>query len=121
MNETYFFDTYAFFEILNANLEYKRFESVQIVTTVFNLAELNYGLKKRLSETVADKITEEYYNTIVEVTLEDIQKAMSLKIKYKEFSIPDTIGYLIAKRLGIKFLTGDEGFRDFENVEFIKK
>ena len=46
---------------------------------------------------------------------------MSLKLKHKNLSIPDSIGYITAKRLGIKFLTGDEDFRNFENVEFIKK
>jgi len=46
---------------------------------------------------------------------------MDLKIKHKDLSIPDVIGYIVAKRYGAKFLTGDEGFRNMENVEFVKK
>ena len=46
---------------------------------------------------------------------------MDLKIKFKQLSIPDVIGYTLANRLHIKFLTGDEGFREMQNVEFIKK
>ena len=33
----------------------------------------------------------------------------------------DCIGYIIAKRLGMKFLTGDKEFEGFENVEFVKQ
>jgi len=32
----------------------------------------------------------------------------------------DCIGYIIAKKSGVQFLTGDEHFKDFENVEFVK-
>ena len=46
---------------------------------------------------------------------------MTMKSKNKQLSIPDAIGYIIAKKLNIKFLTGDERFRNFENVEFVKK
>ena len=44
----------------------------------------------------------------------------SFKNKNKQLSIPDAIGYIIANRLNIKFLTGDEAFRNIENVEFVK-
>jgi predicted nucleic acid-binding protein len=45
---------------------------------------------------------------------------MDLKKKEKELSIPDCIGFVIAKRLGAKFLTGDKAFEKKENVEFVK-
>ena len=38
----------------------------------------------------------------------------------KKLSIPDAIGYTVAKRLGIKFLTGDKEFEHMEDTEFIK-
>ena len=46
---------------------------------------------------------------------------MDLEAKYKKMSIPNVIGYIVAERYGVKFLTGDEGFRNFNNVEFVKK
>jgi uncharacterized protein len=46
---------------------------------------------------------------------------MDLKTKHRKLSIPDAIGYTIAKRLEIKFLTGDEDFKNYDNVEFVKK
>ncbi len=121
MNEVFFFDTYAFIEIIAGNPKYKRFEDSQIITTIFNLAELNYILKKEMSKEKADKYVQEYEKYIAEVTIEDIKNAMDLKIRDKQLSIPDVVGYTVAKRYNIKFLTGDQGFKDKMNVEFIKK
>lgn len=121
MSERFFFDTYAIFEVLNANPKYEPYTEAQIITTMFNLAELNYNLKKEKNKEIADKITEKYWESVVEVTLEDIKNAMDMKTKNRDFSIPDVIGYAVAKRHNVKFLTGDEDFNGMENVEFIKK
>jgi uncharacterized protein len=69
----------------------------------------------------ADNFTADYYGYIVEVNLEDIKKATDLMLQHKNLSIPDAIGYIIAKRYKVKFLTGDDDFKEFDNVEFIKK
>lgn len=120
MSEIYFFDTYAFFEIIHGNPDYKRFEDANVITTIFNLSELNYGLKKEKDIKSADEITEKYRQFLVDVKLEDIKEAMNLKVKQKQLSIPDVIGYIIAKKNKVKFLTGDKGFRNMDNVEFVK-
>lgn len=120
MSELYFFDTYAFFEIIRGNSDYKKYEEINVITTVFNLAELNYGLKKEKDEKSANEITEKYRTFLVEVTLDDVKEAMSLKIKNKQMSIPDVIGYTIAKKYNAKFLTGDKEFKNMPNVEFVK-
>ncbi|MDP3728578.1 MAG: PIN domain-containing protein [bacterium] len=121
MTETYFFDTYAFFEIIYGNPKYSKYKEAEAMTTIFNLAELSYGLKKEIDSKVADNFIEKYKHFLVEVKIEDLKEASNLKRKYKELSLPDVIGYVVAKRCGVKFLTGDEGFRNLENVEFVKK
>ena len=124
MNEekqTYFFDTYAFFEIINGNPNYKKYVESIIITSIFNLAELDYNLKKEMTKENADLYTKEYYPNLVDVTLEDLYQATDLKSKNRQLSIPEVIGYTIAKRLKIKFLTGDEGFEKIDNVEYVKK
>jgi len=122
MNEQlFFFDTYAFFEIIRGNPLYEKYKNVPAITSIFNLAELNYNLKKELKEEQADYYTNEYAPFLVEVDLETLKKAMSFKKKYKSFSIPDAIGYHLALKMNAMFLTGDEGFRHFPNVEFVKK
>ena len=120
-DETFFFDTYAFFEIILGNPKYYKYRDVIAITTIFNLAELNYNLKKEMKEDLADEFTEKYKNYLIDVSINDIKKAMNLKIKYKSLSIPDVIGYIIANKFNVKFLTGDEGFKNFDNVEFVKK
>ena len=118
---TYFFDTYAIIEIIRGNKNYLPYTNSLIITTIFNLAELNYNLKREMDKETADKYTEDYFDFIIDISLNDLKEAMDLKIKYKDLSIPNVIGYVIAKRHGVKFLTGDESFRNLDNVEFVKK
>ena len=61
-----------------------------------------------------------FFDFVVDVRLADIKNAMDLKTTKRNLSIPDAVGYTVAKRLGIKFLTGDTDFEDMENVEFVK-
>lgn len=120
MNEIFFFDTYAFFEIINGNQNYKPYADIEFVTTIFNLAELNYNLKKEKDKKIVDEYTDKYSKFIVEVSIEDIKKAMDLKSTKRNLSIPDAVGYTVAKRLGMKFLTGDKDFEGMNNVEFVR-
>ena len=120
MSDIYFFDTSAFFEILRGNPDYKKYINAQALTTIFNIAELNYCLKKERDKKAADAISEGYWPYVVEVGLDDLKKAMDLKIKNKKLSIPDVIGYTIARRYNVKFLTGDEGFRNMPHAQFVK-
>ena len=117
----YFFDSYALFEITYGNQKYLPYAQEGGVTTIFNISELNYGLKKTKSLQEANVLTDIFKPNVIKVTWQDIKKAMDLKIKRKEMSIPDVIGYTVAKRLDIPFLTGDEDFKNLDNVEFVKK
>ena len=121
MYNTIFLDTYAIFEFLRGNPSYKKYQEVIGITTIFNIAELNYCLKKEFGDLRADEITEKYAECIVPVLVEDVKSAMTFRHAHKGLSIPDAIGYIVAKRVGSAFLTGDEGFRTLENVEFVKK
>lgn len=119
--EAYFFDTYALFEIIRGNPAYVRYKDSAALITIFNLAELNYGLKKETSKLVADSITDKYSSLLVNVSLDELKEAMNMKIGDKKFSIPDAVGYTVAKKHSVRFLTGDESFRKLPNVEFVKK
>lgn len=120
MNEQIlFFDTYAFFCVINGNPAYKKFEDIYAITTIFNLAELNFALKREKRD-LADKITNDYSKFLVSTTVEDITEAMSFRIKNRKLSIPDAIGYTVAKRYQVRFLTGDKEFEKMPNVEFVK-
>ena len=120
--DIYFFDTYAIIEIVKGNANYKRYIDCSVIISVFNLVELHLHITRIFGEEIADDILVEYSKSVVHFELEDIREMTKLKIKYakRKLSIPDTLGYSISKRLNIKFLTGDEKFKDMENVEFVK-
>ncbi len=123
LTNTFFFDTYAFFEILNANPAYAKYSvGVGVITTKFNLLELHYGILLQCGKEEADLKYDEYvaYTIVVEDVI--FKKASEFRAQHKEqkLSYIDCIGYVIAKTVGVKFLTGDKQFKDLENVEFVK-
>ena len=89
-------------------------------TTIFNMVELNYNLKKEMPKKQADLYTKKYASLVVDIEFEDIINASNLKTLNRKLSIPDCIGYIVAKRIGAKFLTGDKEFEKMANVEFVK-
>ena len=118
----YFFDTYAIIEIIEDNRNYEEYKEEEIITSILNVGELYYALLKKNAE-AAEIWYEKLKQSAVLVDVEIIKKAMKFRFenKNKKFSLVDGAGYIIAKERGLRFLTGDEGFRGFENVEFVKK
>lgn len=118
------FDTYALFEILRGNPSYTKFvedEEVEIIINNFIFAELCYGLY-RAKEPKSKEHTDTYSKYISSVKPEWIEEAMQFRLKWKDrsVSITDCVSYVMAKKLGIKFLTGDKEFEKLEGVEFVK-
>ncbi len=120
MNDFFLWGTYAFFEVIEGNKNYASYVNMKSATTIFNIAELNYNLKKEMSSKQADGYTKKYSSFLVNIEFDDIINASNLKTLNRKLSIPDCIGYVVANRIGAKFLTGDEGFRNMKNVEFVK-
>ena len=118
----FFFDSYAFFELLKGNPSYEKYKKVAIVTTKLNLFELYLGLLRDINEEIAEKYFDKYYIYIKEFDENVIKQAAKLKNKLnkRDLSMTDSIGYIFAKQLGIKFLTGDKEFENLDNVEFVK-
>lgn len=120
--ESFFFDSYAFFEILKANENYSKYKTVEIVTTKLNLFEVYFGILREKNETEAKWILDLYYPFAVDFDKSIIEESAKLKdkINNRNVSMTDCIGYALAKQLGIKFLTGDKEFEELDNVEFVK-
>jgi len=121
--ESFFFDTYAMYEIIAGNPAYKKYISgITVITTRLNMMELYYGLLSNHSK----KVAERYYGVFVEYAIdiddETIKSAMEFKLanKNKNLSYVDCIGYIMAQKRNIKFLTGDVEFKDMYGVEYVK-
>ena len=120
---SFFFDTYAFFELFKGNPAYKAYAREQaILTTKMNLFELHYHFLGSRGKAIADEIYDYYAQFAVEIDDAAIKLASSFRTLHKKrnLSYIDCLGYSIAKMRKIPFLTGDKQFRDLENVEFVK-
>ena len=126
MND-YFFDTYALHEISQKGENYAAFVSdVGIVTTKLNLMELYYSYVAKDELETAERLFERFRQFCVNVDDDTLKKAMRVRARLKRdrkgsnFSYVDCIGYVMAKKLKVKFLTGDREFEGLDNVEFVK-
>lgn len=121
--KTFFFDTYAFYEIIEGNENYRAYaKNVAIVTTKLNLMELHYGLLIQYGKKGAERYFDGLSKFAIEISDEMIKKANEFRasLKKKNLSYVDCVGYVIAKSRNIKFLTGDKEFEGLDNVEFVK-
>ena len=119
----YFFDSYALYEFVNGNVNYKKyFENYDIVLTRLNVIELFYVLLKDFNLNIARKYCEYFKAFVVEFSEEVLEKAMVFKLKNKDkkLSYIDCIGHQYALSNNLKFLTGDVKFKNFKNVEYVK-
>ena len=115
-------DTYALVELIGGNPMYTPYLEHLLLTTKFNIAELYYYLLKDYDKPTADKYLKLYSEFAIPITYSSIKAAMQFKLKHKgeKLSYADCIGYALSLELGIAFLTGDEKFRNKDNVEFVK-
>lgn len=117
----FLFDTYALFAIIRGNENYKKYLDDEIVINTFILAEFCYNLHKE-KEPRTREYLDKYAKYIHSVKPEWIDEAMKFRLSWKDrnVSITDCIGYIMSKKLGLPFLTGDKEFENLENVEFVK-
>lgn len=122
MTETYFFDTYAIVEILRSNGNYLEYINKNAIITKLNIFEVFYNIMRDFGKDKAKKAVDQYYPSVIEFGRSVIEEAAEFRLLHKkrDVSMTDCIGYIIAKKMGIKFLTGDEQFKDLPNVEFVK-
>lgn len=120
MINSLFFDSYALIEILNGNPNYMGYIKFEIFITKLNIFEVYHKLSKDVGKQDAERFLNDYYQFSTDFNEQDIINASKLKIKNKKLSMADCIGYALAKRIGIKFLTGDMEFKNLDNVEFIR-
>lgn len=117
----YFFDSYPIIEMIMGNENFERFRDVKIVTTVLNMMEVYYFLLREFNRETAEywmgKLDVELINIIrLDVAVEAVR--FRFKNKKEKLSYVDCLGYVMARKFRMKFLTGDVKFERKENVEF---
>ena len=118
----YFYDTYAVMELGKGNPQYKPFENQPFVMSVMNVGELYQISLREQGKEAADKWFTTFTAELLEITPEIMVKAVYFRFlnKKKNISLTDAVGYILALKHKLKFLTGDKEFRNLPNVEFIK-
>jgi len=119
----YFFDSYAIIEMINNNPKYFQYREELVNTTTLNVSEVYYFLLRTHNKQTADYwIRNLNFNLIKTIKLEISLEVAQFRFRFKKkhMSYVDCLGYLLAKKLGLKFLTGDKEFKNMKNVEFVK-
>jgi predicted nucleic acid-binding protein len=119
----FFYDSYAVLAYLSDNDRYSAyFEKDTGVLTRLNLLEIHYAILREHGTRAAHEVLEAYSNREIEFSLQDIEAAMKLRhaLRNLELSCADALGYHIAKKEGMKFLTGDRAFEGLPGVEFVR-
>ena len=122
METAYFLDTYALIEISKENKNFKKFEETTNFTGVMNLLEIHYAMSRSFNVRKANEIIEKLNKILVGIQIKDIKDASAFRLTYikRKFSYIDCLGYVMASNRNLKFVTGDNQFKDLENVEFVK-
>ena len=122
MIDIFFFDSYAVIELIKGNPNYGEYINSGILLTKLNLFEVYYAFLRDFGEKEADKFIEKYYPFIIDFDEFIIKEAAKFKLQNRKrnLSMTDCIGYILAQKIEIKFLTGDKEFKDLENVEYVK-
>jgi len=124
--DKFFADTYALIEILRGSRSYQQYATCELVTAEFNLLELAYAMLRDFGEEEVEAVLGRIRDNIevVKVTDREFIEASKFRVQVKrrekKLSLIDCLGYVTAKKLGIKFLTGDREFEDLDNVEYVK-
>ena len=119
----YFFDSYPIIELILGNENFEKFRDAKIVTTVLNMMEVYYFLLTEFNKNTAEywmkNLDVELINIIrLDVALEAVN--FKFENKKEKLSYVDCLGYVMARKFRMKFLTGDSKFETKENVEFAK-
>lgn len=118
----FFYDTYAIISLIEGSENYNKYKSNIITTGILNFAELYNIFLRNQGKQTADYWAKKLNFNIIEIDKDSISKAVKLRFdnRKENLSLTDCVGYILALKNNIKFLTGDEKFEDKENVEFVK-
>ena len=118
-----YLDTYALVEVSRGNQKFSKYSQEEFITSDITLAEFYGVLLREFNEKTAEYWLHKLRPYSEEVYLDVLIKAVTLKRQLKEtkLSFFDAVGYIFSKERGAVFVTGDEDFKNMNNVEFVKK
>ncbi len=118
----FFYDTYAIMSLIEGNENYDKYKNSIITTSILNLAELYYIFLRSHGKQTADYWVKKLNFNFIEIDKDSIIRAVEFRFdnKKEDLSLTDCVGYILALKNNLKFLTGDKEFENKKNVEFVK-
>jgi predicted nucleic acid-binding protein len=121
----YFFDSYTVLAFLSGSPSYQKYlEENEGYLTKLNLLEIFYRTLEEYGLKAASDIVSSFSKYVVDFDLEDIANSMKLRLELKrkglDISYADALGYYLARKIGVRFLTGDSDFENLKGVEFVQ-
>jgi hypothetical protein len=77
--ESFFFDTYAIYEVLNGSKNYENYVDSKVVTSKLNIFELYLIVYRDVNEEKAEEALEKYYHFVEDFDKEVIKGAAKFK------------------------------------------
>ena len=121
----FFYDSYAVLAFTSGHPGYRKyFEEQDGVVTKLNLLEIFYRSLEEHGPKAASNITQTFSKYLIDFGLAEISESMKLRFELKRegrnISYADALGSSLARKMGLKFLTGDEAFRGLNGVEYLE-
>jgi predicted nucleic acid-binding protein len=110
---------------LSDNSNYRAyFEENDGVLTKLNLIEICYRTIELHGEEAATQVVKLFAKYTIDFASADIIGSMKLRLTLKQngrnISYADALGYYLALKNKLKFLTGDKEFEGLDGVEYVK-
>lgn len=122
---SFFADSYALIEMLKGNENYRSFQSDRLITTEFNICEVGFAVCREYPANATRVLKSLRKMVVIQETRDEDYCSGAARRKEasgtgKKLSTIDCVGYSVANRLNIPFLTGDREFADMDNVQFVR-
>jgi len=120
----FFYDSYAVLAYLSDNKNYRLFfEENDGLLTKLNLMEIYNRTLEVHGAKAASQVIKIFAKYVIDFGVADIESSMKLRLKLKKkgpnISYADALGYYLALKNKVKFLTGDKWLEKLDGVEFV--
>lgn len=119
MKQRYFFDASAMIRVLEEDPLFEAYKEEPVVTDIGHAYEFARYLLKRYGAARAREILHGLRMDRVEPTSDDLVEASKLAARHSAMSAQDALGYTLARRVKMTFLTTDRAFRGMPGVEIV--
>jgi predicted nucleic acid-binding protein len=110
-----FLDTFALVEMMQGNCAFMPYLQ-HGVTNQLNLLEFHVRAAREHGEDEADAKLRRLHAKAIPVDVDDVLGASKVKRQIKGASYADALGYAMAQRRRIPFVTGDKAFKGLPGV-----